>query len=136
MSERIVIDGHEVRREDFEHMFGPTRPPEDCRYTEYYQWWDRRHTWLKNRHPEPCCWCGGRTRHNSTCVVFEWDVRLPFGKWKGHRLSEVPDSYVKWLGLILDDLNADLQEPIKQRLEAIFEKEWIDDPKASHTRST
>jgi hypothetical protein len=65
-------------------------------------WWeaisdeDRDRLLSRRRTPDPCAWCGGRLRHNSRCVALDWEPRLPFGKFRGRRVSEVPDRYLQW----------------------------------------
>ncbi len=69
--------------------------------------------------PDPCPWCGGRTRHNPACDELRgsWEVVMPFGKWKGKPLSEVPDDYLHWLRNKLD-LDPELRDAIQARLGA------------------
>ncbi len=48
---------------------------------------------------EPCPWCRRRYGHSQACVDLrlEWEVEMPFGKWKGKKLSQIPRDYLEWL---------------------------------------
>ncbi len=49
--------------------------------------------------PNPCPWCGGRLQHSSDCVQMQapWAPTMPFGKYKGKSVGEVPVSYLNWV---------------------------------------
>lgn len=42
--------------------------------------------------------------------------RMPFGKWKGHLLSEIPDDYLWWVITNCDNIAAELRAAIVSRL--------------------
>jgi len=68
------------------------------------------------RHPDACPWCGGRLNHNPLCDDLRagWEPTISFGKYKGKKLSEVPDDYLHWLaeqpGGVPDDLRAAIRD--------------------------
>lgn len=45
-------------------------------------------------------------------------MKMPFGKWKGCELSELPDSYLKWLSTLelYESLRCEVDEEIQSRL--------------------
>jgi len=65
--------------------------------------------------PDACPWCGGRLVHNPLCddLRRSWEPTMPFGKYKGRPLSQVPPDYLNWL-LARGGLDAQLQEAITQ----------------------
>lgn len=48
--------------------------------------------------------------------------RMPFGKFKGRRISELPDDYVNWLM----GLGADLRDPLRAAVEREFQRRFED----------
>lgn len=50
-------------------------------------------------YPEPCGWCGGRTRHSQPCIDLRlsWAPVMPWGQHKGKALPELPISYLHHL---------------------------------------
>jgi hypothetical protein len=71
-------------------------------------------------YPDPCSWCGGRWQHNPRCDELRelWEVAMPFGKYKGKPLSQVPADYLAWLVANTDALDSALLAIIESRLEA------------------
>lgn len=59
----------------------------------------KQHLLGDRRFPQPCIWCGGRYRHNPACVVLhpDWQAEMPFGRYRGRPLAEVPRDYLLWL---------------------------------------
>lgn len=72
------------------------------------------------KYPDPCPWCGGRTKHNPTCDELRgsWEIAMPFGKWKGKPISQVPADYLMWLVANSESLDIELREAIQGRLSA------------------
>lgn len=68
---------------------------------EWGQLNDRDLAYLSAPRPSlaPCPWCSRRTGHSQACVDLrlDWEVEMPFGKWKGRKLSQVPRDYLEWL---------------------------------------
>lgn len=50
-------------------------------------------------YPSPCPRCGGRLVHSEACHELQasWELVMPFGKYKGRKVSELPDGYKAWL---------------------------------------
>ena len=67
---------------------------------------------------DPCSWCGGRLRHSKACddLRADWEPTIPFGRYKGRRVSETPLDYLSWLTMKKIELPADLRRAISQRL--------------------
>jgi Putative quorum-sensing-regulated virulence factor len=57
-------------------------------------------------------------------------IRMPFGKYKGELVCEIPDEYVEWLHS-LDDLREPLRSAIRQEWQLRFE---VDDRTTADTR--
>ncbi|MDP2601893.1 MAG: DUF3820 family protein [Deltaproteobacteria bacterium] len=45
--------------------------------------------------------------------------RMPFGKFKGERLQELPNSYVEWL------LGLDLREPLRTKIKLEYQRRTL-----------
>lgn len=47
----------------------------------------------------PCMWCKGRLSHHRLCDALRrsWEPTIPFGKYKGKPLIDVPLDYLIWL---------------------------------------
>ena len=71
--------------------------------------------------PDPCPWCGGRLVHSTACddLRREWQPTLPFGRYKGLRISNVPVDYLQWLTRNKPELPTDLREAIESRLKLL-----------------
>lgn len=69
------------------------------------------------RGAEPCPWCSRRTGHSEACtdLRLEWEVEMPFGKWKGRKLSQVPRDYLEWLQR-KHGITSDLRDAVKFQL--------------------
>jgi len=48
---------------------------------------------------DPCPWCRRRHGHSQACIDLrlDWEVEMPFGMWKGRKLSTIPRDYLEWL---------------------------------------
>jgi hypothetical protein len=69
-------------------------------------------------YPSPCQWCGGRLHHHPACdeLRAESEPKMPFGKHKGQKLSQVPNDYLRWLLAHGTHFEADLRQVIEGRL--------------------
>ncbi|HUY93325.1 MAG TPA: DUF3820 family protein [Pirellulales bacterium] len=80
---------------------------------------ERHYLLGRHRYPERCGFCGGHYLHNPRCVALcdEWAVKMPFGKHRGLRVTEVPHDYLRWLlrnGMELDgDLRREIERVLK-----------------------
>jgi len=45
---------------------------------------------------KPCPWCK-RTEHTDICNELRWRTPMPFGKYKGRPIDDLPPDYVLWL---------------------------------------
>ncbi len=72
------------------------------------------------RYPSRCPWCGGRLVHNRRCddLRSDWEPKMPFGKHKGRRVSEVPKDYLRWLIAHCARFEPDLRQAIEDRLKS------------------
>lgn len=50
-------------------------------------------------YPAACPWCGGRLIHSEACEELRasWEPVMPYGRYKGWKISKVPDDYKAWL---------------------------------------
>lgn len=85
-------------------------------YWEHISDADREYLLGPREFPAPCPWCGGRIRHNSTCVTWTWEPELPFGKHKGKKVSAVPLDYLRWLVKNSVRLDLELRAGVERRL--------------------
>ena len=71
--------------------------------------------------PEPCVWCGGRLVHSEPCRELHaaWMPEMPFGKYKGQRLSAIPASYLAWVATRSEGIDEELRIAIRQLLRNI-----------------
>lgn len=60
---------------------------------------DRRYLLGPRHYPRPCLWCGGRLVHHPRCqeLKLSWEPVIPFGRYAGKKVSDVPRNYLKWL---------------------------------------
>jgi hypothetical protein len=69
------------------------------------------------QYPSPCVWCGGRLRHASRCEEMHRDwTRLTFGKHRGKRIVDAPETYLKWLKGSSVTLDPEVRRAIEKRL--------------------
>lgn len=96
--------------EDRQYLLGPVinDPPTEQQLRRYA-------CWAQQRHPKPCPWCGGRLRHHPTCCSMTFEPEMPFGKYKGTRVSEVPEDYRRWLLASGMELNDELRAAVERR---------------------
>lgn len=68
-------------------------------------------------YPSPCSWCGGQLRHNRLCNALRasWQPAMPFGKYAGKQLSQVPRDYLEWF-IRRDGIDAALSDAIRTLL--------------------
>ena len=59
----------------------------------------------------PCPWCK-RTEHTDICNELRWRSVMPFGKYKGRSIDELPEDYVHWLAKKKVRLPEDLRNEI------------------------
>lgn len=66
---------------------------------------------------EPCPWCRRRFGHSEACsdLCLDWEVEMPFGKWKGKKLSQVPRDYLEWLQH-KHGITSELRKAVKRQL--------------------
>jgi hypothetical protein len=69
--------------------------------------------------PQPCTWCGGRTRHNPKCVALrdDWAVTMPLGKFKGRPIRDIDAGYLRWVRSSGMELEAEVRAEIERTLE-------------------
>ena len=81
-----------IADEDREHLLGPELddPPTAEQLAQL-------RAWRLDRQPGKCFFCGGRTIHNPECFIVAFRSVLPFGRYKGTLVSEVPKDYLVWL---------------------------------------
>lgn len=50
-------------------------------------------------YPAACPWCKGRFIHSEACdeLRASWEPVMPYGKFKGWKISKVPEDYKAWL---------------------------------------
>ena len=70
-------------------------------------------------YPPPCVWCGARLSHNPHCndMRSTWEVRVPFGPYKGRKLSEVSSAALRRIMVHArgDEFRAAVQEELWRR---------------------
>ena len=73
----------------------------------------RRGDWESKRYPGPCPFCGGRNAHSEPCKALRlsWEPTMPWGQFRGVRVSSVPTRYIEWLAT-RKGLPAELREAI------------------------
>jgi hypothetical protein len=81
--------------------------PHDSRYLTAARSW-----------PSPCPWCRGRLHHHPACdeLRAESEPKMPFGKHKGRRVSQVPEDYLQWVLKHCTGIDDELRQAIEQRL--------------------
>ena len=50
---------------------------------------------------------------------------MPFGKYKGRHISEIPDNYIAWLlydNIVEGRLRTQIEDCIKEKYKKVFEK--------------
>jgi hypothetical protein len=96
-----------------EHLLGPTLSdnPSPLEMAKL-------RAWKQDRHPDPCLFCGGRKVHSQACRELResWEPRMPFGRYQGKPLSEVPKSYFDWLMTNGTGISSELRTQIKNAL--------------------
>lgn len=99
----------EITDEDREYLLGPTLddPPTPAQVAAL-------RAWRAGRHPGTCFFCGGRTVHNPECFIIAFTSVLPFGRYKGRLVSEVPKDYLVWLLKNSTRLRSDLRTEIER----------------------
>jgi hypothetical protein len=99
----------EITDEDRQYLLGPTLddPPTPEQLAA-------RRAWRAGRHPGKCFFCGGRTVHNPQCFTLTFTSVLPFGRYKGRPVSEVPKGYLAWLLKNSTRLGSDLRVEIQR----------------------
>ena len=82
----------EISDEDQEYLLGPevNDPPT-------VQQLAKLRAWQAERHPGKCFFCGGRKIHHPDCFIVALKSVLPFGRYKGRQISDVPKHYLIWL---------------------------------------
>ena len=125
----------EIESDQSESYFSDVADPADCepfpRFPDEsdadneFCWsqlpdWDREYLTSPRDYPAPCPWCSGRLHHSPQCDELRagWEVSIPFGKWKGKPLSQVPSDYLEWLLGNTDSIDAELRDAILRRLSA------------------
>lgn len=98
---------------------------EDPDKARHDAWWalmrpeDRAYMLARRNYPAPCCWCGGRLRHNPLCVTLTpgWRLEMPFGKHRGQCVAELATDYLDWLVEFCPWLSPELRDAIGHELE-------------------
>jgi hypothetical protein len=121
----------QISDEDREYLLGPPKPGPGATVEEIV----RRRQWEQDRHPGPCFFCGGRTTHSKLCreQKDDWEPRVTFGRYKGRRVSEVPQDYLPWL--YRHSHNEDVKAAIRERVSRTQETSG-DTPLNSDVRTT
>ena len=81
-----------ISDEDWEYLQGPE--VDDPPTVEQLA---KLRAWQAERHPGKCFFCGGRNVHNPDCFIVTFKSVLPFGRYKGRLVSDVPTDYLIWL---------------------------------------
>jgi hypothetical protein len=103
----------EVTEEDREYLLGPRvdDPPT-------LEQLSRLKAWRADRHPGKCFFCAGRKVHNPNCYILAFSSVLPFGRYKGRQISEVPQGYLVWLlgnsSNLTPGLRVEIQRAVQQ----------------------
>jgi len=102
----------QVTDEDREYLLGPSvdDPPT-------LQQLARLRAWQADRHPGKCFFCGGRKVHNPDCFIVAFKSVLPFGRYKGRLVSDVPKHYLIWLLENSTSLPPELRVEIKKAMQ-------------------
>ncbi len=82
---------------------------------------DRDYLTAPRRYPEPCAWCGGRTRHNPMCFALHCWPTLDFGRFRGKAISDVRVDYLQWV-LAARAGSGDLRNSIRAYLRWVREQ--------------
>jgi hypothetical protein len=99
----------EITDKDREYLLGPTLddPPTPAQLAAL-------RVWRADRHPGKCFFCGGRTVHHPECFIVAFTSAMPFGRYKGRLVSEVPRDYLVWLLKNSTRLSRDLRTEIER----------------------
>jgi uncharacterized protein (DUF3820 family) len=119
----ISADSAPADTRDANLVIGPTNDSiaTSADFLAYSEWcWsqlyphDYQYLTEKRVYPRPCTWCGGRMHHNPLCEDLQasWQPALPFGRYKGKALSDVPHEYLEWFATI-DGIDAELRDAIQ-----------------------
>lgn len=102
----------EITEEDREYLLGPrVDDPPTLRQLS------RLNAWQADRHPGKCFFCGGRKVHNPGCYIVAFRAVLPFGRYKGRQISEVPKDYLRWLLYNSTNLTPELRVEIERAVQ-------------------
>jgi len=65
-----------------------------------------------------CPWCGGYLVHPRACKELSaaWEPTLPYGKYRGRRVWDVPVDYLRWMLGSANTLSPDLRVMIERRV--------------------
>jgi hypothetical protein len=94
----------------------------DCRkcgrFVYFKVWQSEELSYAPKSRFDGCPWCGLRLGHTDLCLEFNnWEPIVPWGRFKGRPLCDVPLDYLRWL-VTRTSLGAEFLDAAKKRLEA------------------